>query len=236
MTVSSSPRYFALIPAAGSGQRFSATAATLSPKQYQRLGNATVLEHSLRVFAAHSRIAGIYLVVSPGDQLIAKINLPPKVKLLRVGGASRHASVLNGLQAMAADCAAHDWVLVHDAARPGLTGDLVTRLIDVVGDDPAGGLLAMPLADTLKREDDGRSSATLPRAHLWQAQTPQMFQHGSLQDALQHAQQSGQEVTDEASAIEALGLQPKLVPGSLRNMKITYAQELDIVAKLMELK
>jgi len=236
LTAHSVSRYFALIPAAGSGQRFSAAAPTLSPKQYQRLGHLTVLEHSLQAFADNSRIERIYLVIAAGDQLIAQINLPAKVKLLRVGGPSRHASVLNGLQAMASECDAADWVLVHDAARPGLTCELVTRLIDEVNGDPAGGLLALPLADTLKREQQGRSSATIPRAHLWQAQTPQMFQHQKLQHALQQALEAGQEVTDEASAIEALGWHPKLVPGTLRNMKITYAQELDIVAKLMELK
>jgi 2-C-methyl-D-erythritol 4-phosphate cytidylyltransferase len=230
------PRYFALIPAAGSGQRFSATAPVLSPKQYQRLGNKTVLEHSLQAFAENSRIERIYLVIAAGDQLIAKINLPPKVKLLRVGGASRHVSVLNGLQAMAGECASSDWVLVHDAARPGLTTDLVTRLIDEVGNDLAGGLLALPLADTLKREQAGHSTETIPRANLWQAQTPQMFKHQQLQHALQLALEGGQEVTDEASAIEALGQHPKLVAGTLRNMKITYAQELEIVAKLMGLK
>ena len=229
-------RYFALIPAAGSGQRFSANAPTLSPKQYQRLGNKTVLEHSLQAFSDNPLIERIYLVIAAGDQLIAQINLPAKVKLLRVGGPSRHTSVLNGLQAMASECSATDWVLVHDAARPGLTSDLVTRLIEEVDSNSAGGLLALPLADTLKREHNGRSTETIPRAHLWQAQTPQMFQHQKLQHALQQALEAGQEVTDEASAIEALGWHPKLVAGTLRNMKITYAQELDIVAKLMELK
>lgn len=232
----SAPRYFALIPAAGSGQRFFATAQNNLPKQYQRLGDKTVLEHSLQAFQDTPQIERVYLIVAADDQQINQSLLPSKVCVLRVGGPSRHASVLNGLQAIAAETVATDWVLVHDAARPGLTPALIQQLIEQVGQDPQGGLLALPLADTLKREQDGRSSVTIPRAHLWQAQTPQMFPYQTLQQALQRALEAGQEVTDEASAIEAQGGQPKLVAGSLRNMKITYAQELDIVAKLMELQ
>ena len=230
------PRYVALIPAAGSGQRFSTAAASDRPKQYQRLGDKTVLEHSLLAFQYTPQIERVYLIVAADDQQIEEYTLPSKVQLLRVGGASRHATVLNGLQAIAAECAATDWVLVHDAARPGITPTLIQQLIEHVGQDPQGGLLALPLADTLKREQNGRSSATIARAQLWQAQTPQMFPYQTLRHALQHALQVGQEVTDEASAMEAQGGQPKMVPGSLRNMKITYAQELDIVAKLMELQ
>lgn len=239
MSLPSNPRYWALIPAAGSGQRFSAAAENDLPKQYQRLGDKTVLEHSLLAFQEVPQIERVYLIVAAEDQQIEHAVLPSKVRVLRVGGASRHVSVLNGLQAMAAESAAiaeTDWVLVHDAARPGLTPVLIERLIEQVGQDPQGGLLAMPLADTLKREQNGRSSATIPRAQLWQAQTPQMFPYQNLRQALQSALATGQEVTDEASAIEAQGGQPRLVLGELRNMKITYAQELALVAKLMELQ
>jgi 2-C-methyl-D-erythritol 4-phosphate cytidylyltransferase len=133
--------------------------------------------------------------------------------------------VLNGLREMATQCHESDWVMVHDAARPCLSPALIDRLIDALRDDPVGGILAIPVADTLKRADAaGRIEATVPRQHLWAAQTPQMFRLGLLIRAL--SQDSGVEVTDEASAVESLGLQPRLVPGDPINLKVTYPDDL----------
>ncbi|NDP60886.1 MAG: 2-C-methyl-D-erythritol 4-phosphate cytidylyltransferase [Oxalobacteraceae bacterium] len=194
------------------------------PKQYLQLGALPMLRHVLDTFAGAAAIAHTYLVVSPEDGyadalLVAAPHLHDHVTLLRVGGATRQQSVLNGLRAVPAD--AEDWMLVHDAARPGLTVAMIDQLIAAVGEDAVGGLLALPVADTLKRGDGERVAQTVSRAGLWAAQTPQMFRHGLLVRALEQAQ----EVTDEASAIEALGLQPLLVPGSTRNFKVTLAED-----------
>jgi len=225
-------RYWLVMPAAGVGTRFGERV----PKQYAPLRGRTVIEWALAPFLADGRCSGAAVALASGDTWWPKVAERIPAVTVCQGGAQRSESVRNALLALNRRAGKGDWVLVHDAARPGLTSDLVTRLIEEVDSNSAGGLLALPLADTLKREHNGRSTETIPRAHLWQAQTPQMFQHQKLQHALQQALEAGQEVTDEASAIEALGWHPKLVAGTLRNMKITYAQELDIVAKLMELK
>lgn len=216
------PRYFALIPAAGIGARMAAGC----PKQYAPLAGKPMLQHVLETFAAASQIEHTFVVVSPDDayidDLIASAALP-RVSVLRCGGASRQLSVTNGLAAMAAAVDADDWVLVHDAARPGLTVDLIDKLIAFVKDDTVGGLLAVPVVDTIKRSNGhGRSEFTVPRDALWAAQTPQMFRHGALSGALQKALA----VTDEASAIEAMGQHPKLVEGSARNFKVTLPQDM----------
>jgi len=153
-----------------------------------------------------------------GDAMASAKHLAERVTVLCSGGATRQQSVLNGLQAVRAQLTDQDWVLVHDAARPGLTPALVDRLIGEVRNDPVGGLLALPVVDTLKRSDgEGRAEATVPRSGLWVAQTPQMFPYALLRRALEQAS----DVTDEASAVEALGLKPKLVEGSPRNFKVT---------------
>lgn len=217
------PRHFALIPAAGIGARM----ASGSPKQYMDLAGKPMLRHVLDTFGALAAIAHVYVVVSPddayiGDMLGAASGLAGRVTILRHGGATRHESVRNGLRAIRASVRDDDWLLVHDAARPGLTGALVERLIASLQDDPVGGLLAMPVVDTLKRSDPSqRAQSTVPRAHLWAAQTPQMFRYALLLHALERAT----EVTDEASAIEALGLQPRLVEGSPRNFKVTLPHD-----------
>ena len=216
------PRYFALIPAAGIGARMAAGC----PKQYAPLAGKAMLQHVLETFAAAGQIAHTFVVVSPDDayidDLIASAALP-RVSVLRCGGASRQLSVMNGLAAMATEVDADDWVLVHDAARPGLTVDLIDKLIAFVKDDAVGGLLAVPVVDTIKRSNGhGRSEFTVPRDALWAAQTPQMFRHGPLSNALQQSLA----VTDEASAIEAMGLHPKLVEGSARNFKVTLPQDM----------
>jgi len=218
-----SSRYFALIPAAGVGARIGAGC----PKQYMPLAGKLMLLHVLDTFASAPSIAHVYVVVSEADGYIGDAmadagHLAGRVTVIYHGGATRQQSVRNGLQAMRAQVTDDDWVLVHDAARPGLTTALIERLIAEVCDDPVGGLLALPVVDTLKRSNgEGRAQATVPRDGLWAAQTPQMFRHALLRRALEMTA----EVTDEASAVEALGLQPKLVEGSPRNFKITLPHD-----------
>lgn len=197
------------------------------PKQYMPLAGKLMLLHVLDTFASTPAIAHVYVVVSAtdgyiGDALAGAKHLADRVTVLYDGGATRQQSVLNGLQAMRAQVADDDWVLVHDAARPGLTSALVDRLTGEVRDDPVGGLLALPVVDTLKRSNGGgRAEATVPREGLWAAQTPQMFRYALLRRALEQAT----DVTDEASAVEALGLKPKLVEGSPRNFKVTLPHD-----------
>lgn len=218
-----SARYFALIPAAGVGARMGASC----PKQYLPVAGKPMLLHALAAFAASDLIAHVFLVVSPEDGYVREVldqapQLAGRVTVLYEGGATRHASVLNGLRAVRERLADDDWVLVHDAARPGLTGHLIGKLVQALRDDEVGGLLAMPVVDTLKRAGgDQRALETVARDGLWAAQTPQMFRYALLQKALQACAA----VTDEASAIEALGLQPKLVEGSPRNFKVTLPQD-----------
>lgn len=218
-----SSRYFALIPAAGVGARM----GTDCPKQYMPLAGKLMLLHVLETFASSDSIAHTYIVVSAEDGYIKDAlagarHLADCVTVIHAGGATRHLSVLNGLKAMRERVDDDDWVLVHDAARPGLTGELIDRLIDAVKNDPVGGLLALPVVDTLKRGDaEGRVEATVPRERLWTAQTPQMFRYAQLRTALEKSV----DVTDEASAVEALGLKPKLVEGSPRNFKITLPHD-----------
>jgi 2-C-methyl-D-erythritol 4-phosphate cytidylyltransferase len=225
----SPPRYLALLPAAGVGARMGGN----TPKQYMPLAGKPMLQHALAALARHPRIAHTFVVVSAADGWIDTMldaALHQHVTVLRVGGATRQESVLNGLRAIRASVTDADWILVHDAARPGLDAPLLDRLLDTVGDDPVGGLLALPVVDTLKRGsqcDPVRAQQTVPRAGLWAAQTPQMFRYGLLNQALQQASQQGQldAITDDASAIEMLGLQPRLVEGSPRNLKVTLAQD-----------
>ncbi|RZI42269.1 2-C-methyl-D-erythritol 4-phosphate cytidylyltransferase [Herbaspirillum sp. HC18] len=218
-----SPRHFALIPAAGVGARMGAEC----PKQYMPLAGKLMLVHVLDTFASSSSIEHTYVVVSADDgyikdALVEARHLAGRVTVLHHGGPTRHQSVLNGLKAMRGEVADEDWILVHDAARPGLTTELIERLVTVLKDDPVGGLLALPVVDTLKRATaEGRAEATVPREMLWAAQTPQMFRYALLRRALEEAA----DVTDEASAVEALGLQPKLVEGSPRNFKITLPHD-----------
>ena len=213
-------RYIALIPAGGIGTRMQVSI----PKQYIPLVDRPMLQIVLDIFAATAAIDHIYLVVAPEDPYIDRmLDVIPcnrndsKLTVLRCGGTTRRQTVLNGLLAIGTDVATADWVLVHDAARPGLTSALIERLIAAVGDDPVGGLLALPVADTVKRGVQQRVAQTLDRAALWLAQTPQMFRY----DLLLRALQAVADCTDEASAVEALGLQPQLVEGSIFNFKVT---------------
>ncbi len=225
-------RFCALIPAAGSGSRMGGE----RPKQYLDLNGRPVIAHTLAALARAARIERLVVVLAPDDREWDRHDWSPswagRLDVLRCGGATRAETVLNGLDAMAACCAADDWVLVHDAARPCLPAAALARLLDLAGEDTVGGLLAVPVADTLKRADtDSRVEMTVSRAGLWQAQTPQMFRHGLLREALRRA---GAGMTDEASAIEQLGLRPRLVECDSRNLKITYPQDLRLASLILE--
>lgn len=221
------PRYFALIPAAGVGARM----GSVIPKQYGQIAGKSLLQYVMETFAATPEIEHVYIVVSPDDACIASLPAVPRTTILFCGGATRQASVTNGLAAMAAEVKPQDWVLVHDAARPGLTVDLIVRLIAAVSNDPVGGLLALPVADTIKRSNaEGRALETVPRDRLWAAQTPQMFRHAALLDALRKVT----EITDEAGAFEALGLQPRLVEGSARNFKVTRPEDMLLAERYLK--
>jgi 2-C-methyl-D-erythritol 4-phosphate cytidylyltransferase len=227
MTSPPPPRFHALVPCAGTGSR----AGTTGPKQYADLAGASVVSHTLAALAAVRRITQALVVLSPDDTQFES-RVPGFAGLVaRCGGDTRAQTVANGLAQLARlGASPDDWVLVHDAARCLVRPEWIDALIDACGDDEVGGLLALPLADTLKDERDGRVAATLDRAGKWQAQTPQMFRLGRLRAALAHA---GSEVTDEAGAIEALGLAPKLVRGSLENFKLTFAPDFELAERLL---
>ena len=184
-----------------------------------------MLLHTLAAFVAVPALARIVLVVAPGDEQVP--SLPERVTLARCGGDSRARSVFNGLAALRALGARDDdWVLVHDAARCLVTPAQITALIAACQADAVGGLLGLPLPDTLKAEVGGRAQATLPRGDKWLAQTPQMFRLGALHAALARAEPHGfAGITDEASAMEAMGAQPLLVAGSAQNFKVTYPED-----------
>jgi 2-C-methyl-D-erythritol 4-phosphate cytidylyltransferase len=216
------PRYFALVPAAGVGARMGAG----SPKQYLPIGGKPMLRHTLDAFVSSPLIAHTYVVVSVDDPYIDSVVPREGVTVLRCGGESRLASVRNGLWALENQLHATDWVLVHDAARPGLNGELIEKLITETAGHPVGGLLALPVVDTVKRAINDEL-ATVSRDGLWLAQTPQMFRLRLLADALAAATDPSA-ITDDASAVEALGLAPKLVEGHPRNLKVTLPADIRI--------
>ena len=219
-------RCWALIACAGSGARAGAS----GPKQYQALAGQPLVLHTLAAFAKVRRIAATLVVVAPDDDFFD--TRTATVMVARCGGSTRAASVLNGLNRLRNEGAAeHDWVLVHDAARCLITPEQIGRLIDACAGDAVGGLLALALPDTLKCEASGRVAGTLERSDKWLAQTPQMFRIGALLAALR---QAGPGVTDESSAMESIGLQPLLVPGSAQNFKVTYAEDFALAEAVLK--
>ena len=216
------PRHFAIVPAAGTGSRMGAD----RPKQYLELGRASVIERTVSALLGCDWLSAVLVVVAPGDTHAATLPglLEPRVAIAGVGGDTRRASVLGGLGVLAARFGVEpdDWVWVHDAARPGVEASSLVRLRQALEDEPVGALLAMPMADTVKRSAGGRAGSTVDREGLWVAQTPQVFRLGALRAALErhHA------VTDEASAIEAGGRASRLVNGSRRNFKVTTMDDL----------
>jgi len=228
----SSANIIAVVPAAGSGSRMGAA----TPKQYLPLRGMPMLWHTVHALLRQSRISRVYVVIDEYDahfdQLDLTTTLAPAVTL-RLGGDTRARTVLNALESLISTLAEDDWVMVHDAARPCLDGAAIERLLQAVVDDPVGGLLAIPVRDTLKRaRPDGRVDATVPREHFWQAQTPQMFRFGLLLRALRQADLTV--ATDEASAIEGLGVHPRLVMGSARNLKVTYPEDVALAEVFLD--
>ena len=220
------PRFFALVPAAGIGERSGAG----MPKQYVDIAGRPMLAHTLAALAGVPRLAQTLVVLSPDDDRF-EAALPDHAGwAARVGGASRAESVLGGLAELRKRGATDDdWVLVHDAARCLLRPEWVDALIDACANDAVGGLLAQPIADTLKASDtDGRVTATVDRRDKWAAQTPQMFRLGLVERALTAM---GAAATDEASAVEALGLAPQLVRASMANFKVTWPEDFELAGR-----
>lgn len=223
---------WAIVPAAGSSRRMRSAA----PKQYLEIDGEPVLIHTLRRLVSLPGLDGLMLVLSPDDSrwpAIAERAETPAVQVC-TGGLERRDSVINGLKALSARASDDDWVLVHDAARPCVRVDDMQRLLHAVERHPSGGLLAVPVADTMKRGDAGDAVVgTVDRSDLWAAQTPQLFRFGPLRDALS-AGAGEQPFTDEASAMERAGYQPLLVAGSSDNIKITWPQDLQLAALILK--
>ena len=221
------PRYWLVVPAAGTGRRFGSDL----PKQYQEIGGRCMLAHALQAFADWGDLAGTVLAIDDGDRWFAGISvqLPLPVRTV-AGGAERMNSVIHAVRALQGEADEHDWVLVHDAVRPCLCADDLRRLTESTGADGVGGLLAARVTDTLKKAQDDSSQArvvsTMDRQGLWQAMTPQVFPYGLLRSALEAAQEAGKMLGDEAAAMELAGHRPLLVEGRLDNIKVTQAADL----------
>lgn len=220
--------YHAVIPAAGNGSRFGGE----SPKQYWMLREKPVLLHSIERLAATIRLSQTYVAIAAHDLWFDRtIGTHAGVTVLRCGGATRSETVRNTLAALAG-VAEDDWIVVHDAVRPCLDSASVTRLQEELGHDPVGGLLAVPVVGPLMRANqDGRGAKTESSESLWRAQTPQMFRYHVLRDAL--ASSTAADCSDEAQAVERLGLRPRLVMGHPNNIKITYPDDLKLAAAIM---
>lgn len=225
------PRRFALIPAAGSSARFGGA----TPKQYASLAGVPLLRRTIDALNGSIVLETVFVVLAPDDKLYAeRVGSIAGVVPLYCGGRSRGESVANGLARIGEHATADDWVLVHDAVRPCLDVAMLNRLLHELEDEPVGGLLAVPLADTLKRAETGaglRAAATEARAGLWCAQTPQMFRYAILHHALRQADAAT--ITDEAQAVEALGVKPRLVLGSPANIKVTYPDDLALAEAIL---
>lgn len=223
-------RCFALLPCAGTGSR----AGTVQPKQYQPVAGQPMVMHTLAAFSSVKHISQVLVVVAPGDRFLDVS--APNLCVADCGGQTRAESVFNGLAhllGLGADL--RDWVLVHDAARCLVTPKEIKALMEASMPDTEGGLLGLPLPDTLKSEQGGRVAATIDRTHKWLAQTPQMFRLGMLRDALApHAKTGFAGITDEASAMESAGYQPLLVRGSAQNFKVTYPEDFALAEAILK--
>jgi 2-C-methyl-D-erythritol 4-phosphate cytidylyltransferase len=227
-------KFFALIPAAGSGSRM----GNELPKQYLSLNEQPMIYHAINTLWQNPFITAIFVVLAPNDLEWSKYDwsqFSKKLIVLNCGGMTRAESVLNGLitakQKKSID--SNDWILVHDAARPCLTSIHLEKLINALAEDEVGGLLAVPVSDTLKRSNtEHRITQTESRENLWQAQTPQMFRYDLLIKALHNA--ANIEITDDASAVEALGLHPKLILSDTHNFKVTYPQDLALAELIIQ--
>jgi len=238
MPVHAARRVWAIVPAAGRGSRFSASTPRSAPKQYAPLLGATVLEWSLRALLAEPRVHAVVVALAADDAewpgVAAKLQ-NPKLRTT-IGGVNRQDTVLSGLDALATQAAADDWVLVHDAARPCLNAADLSALLDAVDTEAgaAGAVLAAPIVDTVKREL-GDHVATVDRQGLWRALTPQVFAFAQLRHALKEAALAGVAVTDEAQAVERMGLRPALVQGSPFNVKVTREGDLAVASNILKM-
>jgi 2-C-methyl-D-erythritol 4-phosphate cytidylyltransferase/2-C-methyl-D-erythritol 2,4-cyclodiphosphate synthase len=243
MNAPATRRLWAIVPAAGRGERFALAKPDANPKQYTPLLGSSVLEWSLRALLAEPRIHAIVVVLAAGDshwpQVAARLN--SEKLLTTIGGAQRQDSVMNGLEFLASRAAADDWILVHDAARPCLSGSDIGALADALqnksGDSASeisGAVLAAPIVDTVKRELPG-GVETVDRAGLWRALTPQVFAFAPLRRALQDAARAGIAVTDEAQAMERIGIRASLVSGSPFNIKVTRPEDLKVAAGILQM-
>jgi 2-C-methyl-D-erythritol 4-phosphate cytidylyltransferase len=219
------------VPAAGVGARMGRG----RPKQYLRLGAQTMLEHSVRCLLADARVERVLVVLAPEDDFAQSLDLPPRCELLRRGGATRAHTVRNGIEHLRATAGDGDWVLVHDAARPCLTAPELAALIDGANDDENGAILAAPVSDTLKRERDGRIERTIERDSMWRALTPQFFRIDVLARAFEHGD-AALAATDEAGAVELLGMHPRLIAGATSNLKITTESDLGLAEAILRLQ
>jgi 2-C-methyl-D-erythritol 4-phosphate cytidylyltransferase len=226
-------KLWVVVPAAGSSRRM---AGAGPPKQYLQLAGRSVIEWALAPFLERADCERIVVVLAEHDRHWPEQSLAHHQRIqTTVGGTERVDSVRAGLRALASHATEHDWVLVHDAARPCLRATELSRLIDALNGDGVGGLLGVPVVDTLKRADaSDRVQATVSRASLWRALTPQMFRYSVLDRALRAAQDTGLIPTDEAQAVEALGLQPLLVHGDSDNIKITVPEDVERAARLLK--
>jgi 2-C-methyl-D-erythritol 4-phosphate cytidylyltransferase/2-C-methyl-D-erythritol 2,4-cyclodiphosphate synthase len=229
-------RVWAVVPAAGRGERFASDAAQQLPKQYAPLLGASVIEWSLRALLGEPRVEKVVVVVAADDSRWAELagSVGSGKLLTAIGGASRQDSVMSGLKRLESLAAPEDWVLVHDAARPCLDPEDVRALIDALDAPSCGAVLASPIVDTVKRERAGAAGETVDRQGLWRALTPQVFRLVELERALGDAARLGVTVTDEAQAMERLGFSPRLVQGSPFNIKVTRAADLAVAARILQ--
>ena len=243
MSARTARRLWAIVPAAGRGERFASTASPGIPKQYTPLLGRSVLEWSLRALLAEPRIQGIVVVLAAGDAHWAEIarSLDSPKLLTTIGGAHRQDSVMNGLEYLAPTAQADDWILVHDAARPCLRAGDLSALCDALENNPrsaaadiGGVVLAAPIVDTIKRELP-HGLETVDRTGLWRALTPQVFAYAALRKALNDAAADKLAVTDEAQAMERMGIRAALVPGSPFNIKVTRAEDLEVAAAILKM-
>ncbi len=226
------PKVFAIVPAAGQGTRI----GDAVPKQYIPIAGKPMMFHSIDALAAVGRIERVFVTLSALDRHWKEHDwsaFPDKIEAVFAGGAHRAGTVLNTLVHLQDRAQKDDWILVHDAARPCILPELIDQFLDEIADDPIGGLLAMPLADTLKSADEQqRVAATIPRLNLWRAQTPQMFRYEMLRRGLEHKP----DATDESQAVESLGgfAGPRLVQGENSNIKVTFAEDLLLAEMILK--
>lgn len=229
---STDSRYWVVVPAAGVGARMGAT----RPKQYLSLNDKTILEHTLARLLQLSNLAGVFVAVNVNDNDWAQLAVSRDVRISSItGGSERADSVLAALNALAGQAQDNDWVLVHDAARPCITTESIDQLRAQLTQHPVGGILAVPVSDTLKQVDNSlQINQTLDRRVLWQAQTPQMFRFALLRTCLSRALAEGKQITDESSALELYGYQPQIVEGRADNLKITRPEDLPLAQMILQ--